>query len=241
MSPHISTFPSRELLVDRAREIVVDRLRQALSSRPTCSIALSGGSTPAPLYAALAECDLPWSKIHIFWGDERYVPASHPDSNEGMTRRVWLDKVAIPPANIHPMPTAAEAAQTAADEYEATLYEHFNCWPGEFPVFDVILLGMGDDGHTASLFPHTPALNITDRLVTVGDKDGNTRLTFTAPLINRSRCTLFLLSGSSKQPALDRVLAPTGDSDTYPARLIQPAGELWWLLHDLQATGSVSV
>jgi 6-phosphogluconolactonase len=233
MSRQICTYPSRQLLIDRALELVVEKIKQAIATRGTCAIALSGGSTPAPLYAALATQNLPWDKLHIFWGDERYVSPTHADSNEGMTRKVWLDLVPIPAANIHPVPTSAADPNLAASTYESTLYEHFTCWPGEFPVFDIILLGMGDDGHTASLFPHTASLNITDRLVTVGDKGGHIRLTFTAPIINRARCVIFLLSGASKQPALDRVLAPTGDAQTYPARLIQPEGELWWLLHDL--------
>lgn len=108
----------------------------------------------------------------------------------------------------------------------------FQVQPGEFPAFDLILLGIGDDGHTASLFPHTEALNVRDRLITVGNKDGQPRITFTAPLINHARCVIFVVAGASKRPALAQVFAPTADDQTYPSRLIQPQGELWWLLDE---------
>jgi 6-phosphogluconolactonase len=230
MEKQIIVSPDRESLIDRALDLILERVKIALAERNSCSISLSGGSTPAPLYAALAAQDLPWEKIHIFWGDERYVAPTHPDSNYGMTAKVWLDRVSLPAANIHPMPTDFPEPATAASIYEGELQTYFGVKPGEFPSFDIILLGMGDDGHTASLFPHTAALTIPDRLVTVGDKDGQPRLTFTAPLINHSRCVIFLVSGANKQPALAAVFAPTGDAATYPSRLIQPAGELFWLL-----------
>lgn len=101
---------------------------------------------------------------------------------------------------------------------------------GEFPSLDVVLLGIGDDGHTASLFPHTDALQVRDRLITVGNKAGQPRITFTAPFINHARCVIFMVTGANKQSALAQILAPNGDELTYPARLIQPQGQLWWLL-----------
>jgi 6-phosphogluconolactonase len=110
------------------------------------------------------------------------------------------------------------------------LQQSFGLSVGKLPVFDIVLLGMGDDGHTASLFPHTEALKASDRQVTVGNKDGQPRLTFTAPLINQARCVIFLVAGESKRPALAQVFAPSGDEISYPSRLIQPQGELWWLL-----------
>lgn len=230
MEKQIIVSPDRVALVDRALELVLDRINTAIASRNTCSISLSGGSTPTPLYAALAQQDLPWEKIHIFWGDERYVPPTHPDSNYGTAAQVWFDRVAIPAANIHPIPTDFPDPQTAALTYDRVIQDYFALPGGEIPSFDLILLGMGDDGHTASLFPHTAALSVRDRLVTVGDKDGQPRITFTVPLINQARCTIFLVSGASKQAALAEVFSPTGDSSTYPSRLIQPSGELFWLL-----------
>jgi 6-phosphogluconolactonase len=230
MTQEVRICPDRQALVETAYTLIVERVRTAINQRQSCSIALSGGSTPQPLYAALALADLPWDRIHIFWGDERYVPASHPDSNYGMTRRVWLDLVPIPAANVHPIPTDLAQPQLVADAYDRQISTHFGLEPGSIPVFDIVLLGMGDDGHTASLFPHTAALSVVDRLVTVGDKDGQPRLTFTFGLINQARSIIFLVSGVSKQTALAAVFSPTGDVATYPSRGVQPQGELLWLL-----------
>ncbi len=230
MIPEVRICPDRQTLVETAYTLIIERVRTALTERQSCSIALSGGSTPQPLYAALALADLPWDRIQIFWGDERYVPASNPDSNYGMTRRVWLDLVPIPAANVHPMPTDLSQPQLAAAEYDRQITAHFGLESGSIPVFDIVLLGMGDDGHTASLFPHTTALSVVDRLVTVGDKDGQPRLTFTFPLINQARSTIFLVSGASKQTALTAVFASTGDITAYPSRGVKPQGELLWLL-----------
>ena len=227
----IEVLPTQTELIDRSLQIILDKLQTAIAERDQFTIALSGGSTPKPLYEAIAAQDLPWDKIHVFWGDERYVPPTHPDSNEGMARQAWLNKVPIPPANIHPMPTNEADPAVAAAKYDQQLREFFNIESGEIPIFDVVLLGMGDDAHTASLFPHTPALQVRDRLVTTGNKDGQPRITFTVPLINQARWVLFVVAGASKQPALAEVFAPEADAMTYPSRLIQPTdGELWWLL-----------
>jgi 6-phosphogluconolactonase len=230
MTQKVHIYPDRQALIAAALSVIVERIHTAIDEHQSCTIALSGGSTPQPLYAALAQADLPWDRIEIFWGDERYVPATDPDSNYGMTKRVWLDLVPIPTANIHPMPTNFDQPQLAAQDYEREILAHFGLEAGSIPAFDIILLGMGDDGHTASLFPHTAALSVLDRLVTVGEKDGQPRLTFTFPLIDRSRSTIFLVAGASKQTALAEIFAPTGDAAAYPSRGIQPQGELLWLL-----------
>ncbi len=232
MGKHVEVLPTMAGLIERALELVVAQMQSSISDRGQCTIALSGGSTPKPLYEAIANVDLPWQKIHVFWGDERYVAPDHPDSNQGMARRAWLDKVNIPAANIHPMPTLAGDPAVDASKHEAELREFFKTPPGEFPALDIILLGMGDDGHTASLFPHTEALLVSDRLITVGNKDGQPRLTFTAPLINSARCVIFVVAGANKRPALAQIFAPQGDEIAYPSRLIQPVGELWWLLDE---------
>jgi 6-phosphogluconolactonase len=130
------------------------------------------------------------------------------------------------------MPTAGESPVADAQKHEDELREFFKVAVGEFPHFDVILLGIGDDAHTASLFPHTDALQMQDNIVTVGNKDGQPRITFTAPLINYARCVIFLVAGASKRPALAQIFAPKADPLTYPARFIQPQGELWWLLDE---------
>lgn len=231
----VEVLPDKAALVDRALDLILSKLTEAIAERGQFTIALSGGSTPKPLYEKLAQQSLAFDKLHIFWGDERYVPPDHPDSNEGMTRKAWLDQVPIPAENIHPMPTASGDPAIDAAKHEAELQAFFKTASGEFPVFDVMLQGMGDDGHTASLFPHTEALKVNDRLVTVGNKDGQPRLTFTAPLINHARTVIFLVAGENKQTALAHVFAPDDDATMYPSRLIQPQGELWWLLD--QAAG----
>ena len=230
MQKFIEIQENKTALTERSLEIVLTKLQTALESRGTASIVLSGGSTPKALYEALSTQNLPWEKIHIFWGDERYVPPTHSDSNQLMARKAWLDRVNIPASNIHPMPTASGDPSADARQYETELREFFQISEGEFPVFDLVLLGMGDDGHTASLFPHTDALTVSDRVITVGNKDGQPRLTFTAATINKARCVLFIVAGENKRPALKEIFAPQADERMYPARLIQPQGELWWLL-----------
>lgn len=226
----LEVLPSKEALIERSLALCLSKMQEAIADRGRCTIALSGGSTPKPLYSALAAEDLPWDKIYVFWGDERYVPVDSPESNQKMARDLWLNKVDIPEANIYPMPTTGGEPAADAAKHEAELQEFFQVSPGEFPSFDLILLGMGDDGHTASLFPHTDALKVSDRLITVGAKEDQARITFTVPLINNARCVVFVVAGASKQPALDRIFAEEADGANYPSRLIQPKGELWWLL-----------
>lgn len=230
MKKSVEVLADKKALLERALELVVAKIADAIATRGQCSIVLSGGSTPKPLYEALAEQALPWDKIQVFWGDERYVSADHPDSNQGMARQAWFNRVPIPEHNIYPMPTQAGDPAVDAQQYEREILKFWQILAGEFPVFDIVLLGMGDDGHTASLFPHTEALTVGDRLVTIGNKDGQPRLSLTAPAINHARCVIFLVAGENKRPALAQVFAPSGDEMTYPSRLIQPQGELWWLL-----------
>jgi 6-phosphogluconolactonase len=231
--PHVEVLPDLSALIERALALVVAKIGAAIAAEGRCTLALSGGSTPKPLYAALAQQDLPWDKLYIFWGDERYVPVDHPDSNAGMAKAVWLDQVPIPPAQIFIVPTQLEDPEVAAATYEQSLKSAF---PQAVPRLDLILLGMGDDGHTASLFPHTPALQVRDRLIAVGQKDDQPRITFTVPMINQGKTVMFITAGANKQAALQQVFASQGDANAYPSRLIQPAGELWWLLD--QAAGA---
>lgn len=239
MTRQIEVLPDKAAVVARGLAKTVDVIHHAVRDRGYCTLALSGGSTPKPLYEGLAQQDLPWDKLYIFWGDERYVPVDHLDSNAGMAQTAWLEHVAIPTDHIFPMPTSTNPAADAAT-YDQTIYEFFAAKTGEaqdFPAFDLIMLGMGDDAHTASLFPHTDALQICDRRVTVGNKDGEPRLTFTVPLINCARTVMFLVTGESKQPALAQVFAPEASYETYPSRFIQPqSGELLWVLD--QAAGA---
>lgn len=235
MKPIIEILPDREALIARTAELMVDQIRDAIAARGRCSIALSGGSTPKPLYQKLAQADLPWQQLVILWGDERYVPHDHADSNARMAHEAWLNQVPIPPEQILPMSTGSDNPSQDAARYEQTLRQLFD-QPAGIPAVDIILLGMGDDGHTASLFPQTEALTVRDRLITVGNHDGDPRITFTVPLINRGRHVLFLVSGANKQDALSHVF---GDADAqhYPSKLVQPQGELRWLLDQAAGEG----
>jgi 6-phosphogluconolactonase len=237
MNQTIAVFPDVTALVANAHERTVQLLQQAINDRGMATIALSGGSTPKPLYEQLAQSGLPWDKLHIFWGDERYVPQDHPDSNYRMAKLAWFDRVDFPPGNIHPMPTTENDPAQSAQIHDRELQAFFHYKSAEFPRFDVMLLGMGDDAHTASLFPHTPALQVCDRSVTVGDKDGQPRLTLTVPVINAAANVLFLVAGAGKQTALQQVFAPVADANVYPSRLIRPTGNLVWLLDQAAAQG----
>ncbi|MBX2863008.1 MAG: 6-phosphogluconolactonase [Leptolyngbyaceae cyanobacterium MAG.088] len=226
--PQVHVYTDKATLVAAATDQVIELIRDAIATRGRCSIALSGGSTPKPLYQDLAQTDLDWQQLYIYWGDERYVPATHADSNAKMTYEAWLNHVAIPAENIFTVPTDTASPQASAEQYQQALATSFDT--ADTPVFDIILLGMGDDGHTASLFPHTAALNETERWVTVGQKADQPRITLTTRVINQARHVMFLVAGANKQTALSQVFAPTADSATYPARLINPAGNLSWLL-----------
>ncbi|MFN3679938.1 6-phosphogluconolactonase [Thermosynechococcus sp.] len=236
-TPKVRVFPDLAALTAAAKQFVLEQATGAIAQGGQFTLALAGGNTPKPLYESLVCADTPWSQWHIFWGDERYVPLDHPDSNAGMAFQAWLNHVPIPKNQIHPMPTADADPQTAADRYEQVLRQTFGIREGEFPRFDLILLGMGPDGHTASLFPHTAALTVGDRLITVGNKDGQPRLTFTVPLINHARQILFLVTGANKQTALRHIFAGTGDPHLYPARLI--TGNALWFLDQAAAEGVV--
>jgi 6-phosphogluconolactonase len=231
MTEHIEVFPDRAAMIDRAFALTIESIHSAIDTRGRAVLALAGGSTPKPLYEKLAACILPWDQVYIFWGDERYVPIDHPDSNAGMAKQAWLDRVAIPEANIFITPTLGNDPAADADRFEAQIAEFFTPPRGAMPVFDLVMLGMGDDGHTASLFPHTDAIDVTDRYATLGEKSGEPRLTLTFPVLQQARTTLMMIAGSSKQTALSQIFAETCDDREYPSRrLRQASGELWWLL-----------
>ncbi|MEM9945924.1 MAG: 6-phosphogluconolactonase [Cyanobacteria bacterium P01_D01_bin.36] len=237
MSPIVEILADKPALVTRAQALAVETIKRAISANGKATLALSGGSTPKPLYAGLAKEDLPWEKIYIFWGDERYVPHDHEKSNVRMTREAWLNHVSIPTENVFPMPTSAGDPAVDAANYESTLKSFFQLGEGEFAAIDFVLQGMGDDGHTASLFPHTDALSITDRLVTVGNNDGDPRITFTAPLINHGKKVVFLVAGENKQQALAQVFSANANPKDYPSKLIQPESGPHWLLDEAAGKG----
>jgi len=223
-------------LFQAAAEEVLRIATDAVAKRGRFTMALSGGSTPKNLYtliAANASAALPWAQMFFFWGDERHVPPDDPDSNYRMAKEALLSKVPIPPGNIFPIPAENQDAVAAADAYEQTVRKFFALRPGEFPRFDLILLGMGPDGHTASLFPETAALQEKSRLVVANwvEKLKTSRITLTLPVLNAARCVAFLVSGADKAAVLHEVLEGSAPAEKYPSKLVQPTnGKLIWFL-----------
>ena len=204
------------------------------------TVALSGGSTPKSLYSVLARSAFPWDKIFFFWSDERHVPPDHPDSNYRMAKEALLSKVPVPPENIFRVRAEEKDANVVAQDYEEALKLFFRLKPGEFPRFDLILLGLGPDGHTASLFPNTAALNETKRLVVANwvEKFKTNRITFTYPVLNYAACVIFLVSGGDKSEIVREVLENPGAD--LPSQKVHPAnGRLLWLL-DKDAASKLS-
>lgn len=197
---------------------------ESIASHGVFRVSLSGGSTPRRVYEMLSQRDLDWKRIHLFWGDERNVPHDHPDSNFRMVREALIDHVAIPVENVHPVPVAVDAPAAAAAEYERTLREQFQLGQTEFPHWDLVLLGMGDDAHTASLFPETDALQIQDRLFVENfvPKFDAYRYTMTYPTIAAGKNIWFMIAGASKHDALRHVLAGTDNPRVYPSQRITP-------------------
>lgn len=227
MAPTVEILPDKSALIQRTHEFMVTTLQDLIDKQGRATIALSGGSTPKPLYESMVKADLPWEKLFVFWGDERYVPHDHEKSNYRMANEAWLNHVPIPEANIFPVPTGADNPAADANKYAETIKAFFEIDQGGIPSLDFVLQGMGDDGHTASLFPKTEALDVRDRLVTVGNHDGEPRITFTIPLINQGQKIIFLIAGANKQAALSKVFAEDADNYSYPSRFVQMASPHW--------------
>lgn len=240
----VQVFADRDALVRAGAEALAEAITAALSERGVCRIALSGGSTPKPVFARMAATGRPnaeaWRRTHVFWVDERCVPPDHADSNYRMACEALFDHVL--PASIHRMVGEADPARAAAD-YEALLRAHFGVAPGEVPVFDLVLLGMGDDGHIASLFPGNEALDERERLVVAPyvDKFSAHRITLTYPVLEAARERLVLVSGAGKHPALQRVLGEetASSADPLPAQRLRPTrGRTRWFLDRAAAEGA---
>ncbi len=203
------------------------------------TVALSGGSTPKGLNSLLAtRTDVPWDKIRFFFGDERHVPPDSPESNFRMANESLFSRVPIPKKNIFRVPAEIPDADTAAQSYEQTLRQYFQLEDDALPRFDLILLGMGPDGHAASLFPGTAALHEDERLVTANwvEKFKTWRITLTYPVLNNAAEVLFMTVGAEKQEALVQVLQGKLDPETYPAQRIRPTnGNLLWLVDEAAA------
>lgn len=232
----VKRLPTPPQLFQAAADEIIRAANEAVKQRGRFAIALSGGSTPKGLYtliAANAASSLPWDKIFFFFGDERHVPPDHPDSNFRMAEETLLSKVSVPVSNAFRIPAELPDATVAADAYEETLRNFFSLKPGEFPRFDLILLGLGKDGHTASLFPETAALREKSRLVVANwvEKLKSWRITLTLPLLNAARIAVFLVSGTDKAAILHEVLEGKGPDEKYPARLVRPKdGKLIWFV-----------
>lgn len=239
----IRTLLTPQELFEDAAEEVVAATNDAVEERGRFSIALSGGATPKSLYNLLAtnaRNTLPWDKMFFFWGDERHVGPSDPESNYRMANEVMLSKVAVPPANIFRVPSENPDAAAVAEAYEQSLRNFFSLQPGQFPTFDLILLGLGPDGHTASLFPGTAALEEKSRLVVANwvEKFKTHRITLTLPVLSAARLVTFLVSGTDKAPALAAVLEGDAPGNQYPAKLVRPKdGKLLWLIDRAAASG----
>ncbi len=235
----VHVFPDIEALSRAAAQHIVSHMDRVLSEADRYTLALAGGSTPRRLYELLTGVysgDLPWKQVHVFWGDERFVPHDDPNSNVRLARETLLDHVDIPEGNVHPIPTETEpTAEAAARAYAATLQRAFD---SPASTFDAALLGVGSDGHTASLFP---PLDRTDAPSDPSAPEAwakasqappeaspRTRVTCTLPVLNGARQALVLASGSRKQEALHRVLADPDPS--LPAAQIQPRSQLSWFL-----------
>jgi 6-phosphogluconolactonase len=216
----------------------LEAARQAVSEKGSFSVALAGGSTPKALYGLLAtnpllQAKVPWSKIQFFFGDERHVPPNDAESNFRMAEEAMLGKAPVDPKQVHRIKGEKRNAAQAAEEYEQDLRASFRLQAGQFPRFDLVLLGMGPEGHTASLFPGTKALKEERRLVVsnwVG-KFYTDRITFTPPVLNNAARVIFMVHGEEKAPALKAVLEGPYEPEQLPAQIVQPEqGKVLWLV-----------
>ena len=234
----VETFDNPEKLAEAAARAFVEEASKAITERGRFAVALAGGSTPKATYEALARdhaSDVDWPNVHVFFGDERTVPPDHEDSNYRMAREALFDQV--PVGSVHRMRGELPPEEAAAS-YEEGLRTFFGQEP---PVLDLVMLGIGGDGHTASLFPETSALEVTDRLVVANlvPKLDTTRITLTFPFLNASREVFFLVAGEDKAEALKEILGGDADPREYPARLVQPSGGPTWMV-DREAASLLS-
>jgi len=230
-------FPDLDAVSRAAFEELLLAMRDAVKERGRFTIALSGGKTPAKLYTLWAHAEshglrTPWDKVQLFWGDERYVPAIDPLSNFRMTGETLLSQVPIPPGNVHPMPGPEDFAtpEKAAEAYETELRQFFGSEP---PAFDVQLLGLGVEGHTASLFPGSPALEEKKRWVAAVEAPAKPprRLTLTPVVLNQGRNTFFMVCGEDKREIVAALGSESASKPSqYPAGMIKPKGRVLWFM-----------
>jgi 6-phosphogluconolactonase len=229
-TPQVRTFAAAESVSRAAAEEFVRCAAEAVQARGRFTVALSGGSTPRRLYQLLAGApyrgQVDWGRVEIFWGDERSVPPDDKDSNYRMAHEALLGALALPAGHVHRMQAERADRDVAAREYQDEIARAFGVGAGgEPPAFDLVLLGMGPDGHTASLFPHTAALGETKRWVVVNHvpQMHTDRMTLTYPVLNRARKVLFLVAGADKAERLDEVLQGPPDPQRLPSQRVRPA------------------
>jgi 6-phosphogluconolactonase len=242
MGKKIHVYPNKEKLVIATAERIVYLIEHAIQENGLCNIALAGGNTPREVYTKLAanSCRdrVDWNGLHLFWGDERMVPPDHQDSNFRMVQQTLLEHINIPDGNVHRI-RGENTPEKASEEYAQLLHNSFR---EDIPCFDLILLGIGEDGHTASLFPDTDAIEECKRhVVAVFVPRLNTwRVTLTFPVLNAAREVFFLVSGSSKSKIIQRIMSIKEPTKEFPATMVNPEnGTLHWML-DSDAAASIN-
>jgi 6-phosphogluconolactonase len=240
--------PTPAAVAQTAAQLFTDAILKAVQTRGLARVAISGGTTPKAMFALLADPtqpffkQVPWDKLFLYWVDERSVPPDQPDSNYRMTNEAMLSKVPLPATQIFRMEGELDP-EVAAARYESTIRNSFKLEGAETPTFDLVLLGMGDDGHTASLFPHTEAIdNLTHIAIAnhVPQKD-TWRITLTWPVINQGREVAFLIEGAAKAQVLHDVFLGPWQPETFPSQLIRPASGGLTLLLDSAAAAKLPV
>tara|TARA_Y100001968_G_scaffold73032_2_gene64482 strand:+ start:2493 stop:3206 length:714 start_codon:yes stop_codon:yes gene_type:complete len=226
----------RDDLASKTTLIIVEHINNVLSQKDRVQIALSGGSTPSAVYKLLSREDIDWPQIDVFLGDERWVDSNDKASNSLMIKETLLSNFPGSQACFHTVPTTTLPNPQASALAFSELINR-KCI-GEPPVFDIMLLGLGEDGHTASLFPSTPSLHVFDKWTTISSGKGQERITLTAPVLSAASKIIFLVSGDSKQVALKRLLDPLENSDRTPAKLVQSVNEIL-VLADQSAAGLI--
>ena len=234
--PEIRIVENPDELAHAAADEFEQLANEAVKNQGSFNVALSGGSTPKAMFDLLSKepykDTIPWSKIHLFWGDERHVPPDDEDSNYRMTEEHLLSKVSIPPENVHRIEAEDADAKQVAVKYQQHLQQYFKLAKTEIPTFDLVFLGMGDDGHTASLFPGTDAVHDSENLVAAPwvEKFDSHRITLTPQVINNAKRVIFLVKGEEKADTLVRVIEGEKNEDRFPAQIVNPThGSLLWL------------
>jgi len=236
MRQTILVLPDVSAVVQRAAALISQRIQFAIQERGRCTLALSGGTSVGNVFELLvADAAIDWPKVFLFWGDDRFVEQSNPYSSYKLADEKLLRAAPrLPPSNVFPVPVAAATPAEGAREYSQTIADFFGLKQGDWPRFDVTINGMGPDGHTASLFPNSPALDKTDEIAVMnhaGLAPWVDRVTLTFPVFNHARCVLFMATGRAKAQTLKMVLEGERNFHQHPAQGIAPVdGELIWLL-----------